>query len=58
MFRRHQIYELKRFVNYFSRTILWLCADKEVVNMDINVLGICGSPIKGGNTEHFLKEAV
>ena len=26
--------------------------------MDINVLGICGSPIKGGNTEHFLKEAV
>ena len=26
--------------------------------MDINVLGICGSPIKGGNTEHFLKEAM
>ena len=26
--------------------------------MDINVLGICGSPVKGGNTEHFLKEAI
>jgi len=25
---------------------------------DINVLGICGSPIKGGNTEHFLLEAM
>lgn len=26
--------------------------------MDIHVLGICGSPIKGGNTEHFLIEAM
>ena len=26
--------------------------------MEINVLGICGSPIKDGNTEHFLKEAM
>jgi multimeric flavodoxin WrbA len=26
--------------------------------MDINVLGICGSPVKGGNTELFLKEAI
>ena len=26
--------------------------------MEIKVLGICGSPIKGGNTEHFLKEAM
>jgi len=26
--------------------------------MDINVLGICGSPIKGGNAETFLREAV
>ncbi|MFH1626227.1 MAG: flavodoxin family protein [Pseudomonadota bacterium] len=26
--------------------------------MDINVLGICGSPIKGGNTETFLREAM
>jgi len=26
--------------------------------MDIDVLGICGSPIEGGNTEHFLKEAM
>lgn len=26
--------------------------------MEISLLGICGSPIKGGNTEVFLKEAV
>lgn len=26
--------------------------------MEIKVLGICGSPIKGGNTEVFLKEAL
>ncbi len=26
--------------------------------MEINVLGICGSPIKGGNTEAFLKESL
>lgn len=26
--------------------------------MEINILGICGSPIKGGNTEAFLKEAL
>ncbi len=26
--------------------------------MEINVLGICGSPIKGGNTEAFLRESL
>lgn len=26
--------------------------------MDIKILGVCGSPIKGGNTEVFLKEAL
>ncbi len=26
--------------------------------MEIKVLGVCGSPIKGGNTEVFLKEAL
>jgi len=26
--------------------------------MHINILGICGSPIKGGNTESFLKECL
>ena len=26
--------------------------------MEITVLGICGSPIKGGNTEVFLKESL
>ncbi len=26
--------------------------------MNIRILGICGSPIKGGNTEHFLMEAL
>jgi len=26
--------------------------------MQINILGICGSPIKGGNTEAFLKESL
>ncbi|MBW1789639.1 MAG: flavodoxin family protein [Deltaproteobacteria bacterium] len=26
--------------------------------MDINILGICGSPIKGGNTESLLNEAL
>jgi len=26
--------------------------------MEINVIGICGSPIKGGNTEVFLKESL
>ena len=26
--------------------------------MDIHVLEICGSPIKGGNTEHFIREAI
>ena len=26
--------------------------------MEIKILGVCGSPIKGGNTEAFLKEAL
>jgi multimeric flavodoxin WrbA len=26
--------------------------------MEINILGICGSPIKGGNTEAFLRESL
>lgn len=26
--------------------------------MEINIIGICGSPIKGGNTEVFLQEAL
>jgi multimeric flavodoxin WrbA len=26
--------------------------------MPIHVVGICGSPVKGGNTEHFLREAL
>lgn len=26
--------------------------------MEIGILGVCGSPIKGGNTEVFLKEAL
>ena len=26
--------------------------------MEIKILGVCGSPIKGGNTEVFLEEAL
>ncbi len=26
--------------------------------MSVNILGICGSHVKGGNTEHFLKESL
>jgi len=26
--------------------------------MEINILGVCGSPIKGGNAEAFLNEAL
>ena len=29
-----------------------------LMDMDIKVLGICGSPIKGGNTEVFLQQAL
>ena len=31
---------------------------QEVTAMEIKVLGICGSPIKGGNTEAFLRQSL